>query len=1446
MATVAGTNARCEWPAGGGEMGERIRTFDWASHPLGPVKRWPQALRTSVSTCLDCAFPIVIWWGSELVILYNDEYRPILGSAKHPAALGACGSKVWPEIWDIIGPMLSRVLERGEATRSRDLLLHIERHGYPEEAYFSFSYSPIRDDGDICGIFCPVIETTEKVIGERRLCTLRDLAAECNGAESESAAFDTAARVLAANPHDVPFALIYSIAPGESTARLAASAGIEPDTPASPRSIAIGGGDVGIWSISAVARTGRPAVVDDLSRCFEHLPTGAWGTPPRTALVLPMLLPGQDQPRAILVAAVSPMRPLDENYRTFFGLMATQLASALADSQALAEERKRAEALAELDRAKTIFFTNVSHEFRTPLTLILGPLEDALAATAESEGRQRLELSLRNARRLQKLVNTLLDFSRIEAGRLEASYQPTDLAALTTELASVFRSAVEMAGLRLIIDCGALNEPVYVDRDMYEKVVLNLLSNAFKFTLEGEIEVALRDAGAVAELSVRDTGTGIAQEQLPQIFERFHRVEGARARTQEGTGIGLALVRELVKLHGGSVGVRSMVGEGTMFVVTIPKGKAHLPADRIAAPRHLAPTSLEVEHFLEEALRWLPDTVAGPGENGRASVATGQRPAPAGAPRPRILWADDNADMRQYVRRLLAPLYDVEAVANGMEALAAVGREPPDLVLADVMMPGLDGFGLLQVIRGDERTRTIPVILLSARAGEEAKVEGLTAGADDYLIKPFTARELLAHVGAHLEMARVRRESTESLRESEARFRTMADDAPVMVWVTEPDGRCSYLSRSWYAFTDQTPGAGLDFGWMDALHPDDRRLAREVFTDANARRESFRLEYRLRHHDGSYRWAIDSAVPRFSPNGQFLGYIGSIVDITEHRRAQELIGADLDAMTLLHEVGALCARGGVSEPECLQRLLEVAISLTGADKGTIQLLDSESGVLKIAAQRGFSARFLEFFAEVDGPDAASCGVAMALRQRTVVANVSVSPIFAAQTALDVLLGEGVCAVQSTPLLSSTGSMLGMVSTHFAQEHQPDDRVLRLMDLLARQAADYLERHHTEQELERSREVLREADRRKDEFLATLAHELRNPLAPIRNGLQLIKLSAGDREAVEQVRSMMERQIAHMVRLVDDLLDLSRISRGTIVLKKSRVRLEVILRGALDASRPLMEAAGHRLSVDLPPETILIDADETRLAQVFSNLLNNAAKYTEPGGHIRFSADCQGDEVVITVEDSGVGIPAAMLPRVFEMFTQVDRSLEQSQGGLGIGLSIARQLVEMHAGSIEAHSDGNGLGSRFLVRLPVAAPLAVAVSGRRDHVDSAAARQSRRILVVDDNIDSASTLSRMLKLMGNVTRTAHDGLQALDAAAEFRPDVMLMDIGMPRLNGYDAAQRIRAEPWGRTVVLVALTGWGQEEDRRRALESGFDHHMTKPVDPAVVEQLLATLGVRHSG
>jgi len=556
--------------------------------------------------------------------------------------------------------------------------------------------------------------------------------------------------------------------------------------------------------------TGQSQTIENLAEKFGHLTAGAWvGDATQKAGVLPLARAGiQELPAGFLVAGISPRLTLDDDYRSFLELAAGHIATAIANTRAYEEECKRAEALAEIDRAKTAFFSNVSHEFRTPLTLMLGPLEDTLAEGGlPPPTREHLEVAHRNSMRLLKLVNTLLDFSRIEAGRIEAVYEPTDLAALTEDLASVFRSAIEKAGMKLIVDCPPLEEPVYVDREMWEKIVLNLLSNAFKFTFEGEIRVTLRQVGRygagsgsdtldfggvvltydpvgaahgtapLVELTVSDTGTGIPAEELPRLFERFHRVKGARGRTFEGSDIGLALVQELVKLHGGATRVESEVDRGSAFTVTIPLGKSHLPADRIEAARTLVSTGLRGEAYVEEALRWLPSETEGTQSGGTEGPKRGERESvkatdaslsDSPSPRPsvppsRILLADDNADMREYARRLLGRLYEVEAVADGLAALNAARERAPDLVLTDVMMPGLDGFGLLRELRADERLKTIPVILISARAGEESVASGLEAGADDYLVKPFSARELLARVDSALKLARVRREAQERI-----------------------------------------------------------------------------------------------------------------------------------------------------------------------------------------------------------------------------------------------------------------------------------------------------------------------------------------------------------------------------------------------------------------------------------------------------------------------------------------------------------------------------------------------------------------------------------------------------------------------------------------------------------------------------------------------------------
>ena len=898
----------------------------------------------------------------------------------------------------------------------------------------------------------------------------------------------------------MPFALLYAWDSREDSARLEAAAGLAASELHAAELIdPRNKGDS--WPIGS----GSEMLIAERAHGVT-LHEGPWPEATKRAAVLKIAAPGAE-PYGYLVAGISPRRAFDDEYRDFLRLVGANIASAVAGVHALEDERKRAEALAELDRAKTAFFTNVSHEFRTPLTLILGPLEELLTkgegALAQEE-RALLSVAQRNGQRLLRLVNALLDFARIEAGRTQASYQPTDMASLTAELASNFRSACERAGIRLTVKCAPLPEAIYLDHEMWEKIVLNLLSNAFKFTFEGEICVRVRDAGERVELEVSDTGTGVPEDELPRMFERFHRVENARGRSHEGSGIGLALVHELVKLHGGSINVRSVWGGGTALTVAVPKGSAHLPAERVKVRGEARSSAgARADAYVAEALGWLP------------AAATAPEPSPAGAQR--ILIADDNADLREYARRLLGDHYDVHTVPDGQAALEAARALRPDIIISDVMMPRLDGFGLIREIRADPQLQAIPIILLSARAGEEARVEGLGRGADDYLVKPFSARELLVRVGALVRSAEMHRR----VNEARAQFETLLNAAPLGVYLVDGDFRIA------------------------AVNP--------------------------------------VALPMF----------GDIPD---------LVGRDFDS------------------------------------------------VMHVLWPKDYADEIVQLF------------------RRTL------------ETGEPHLVPESIRERRDRRLTEYYEWQINRIPL-------PGDR---------RGVVCYF------RDISKSvlvREALREADSRKDEFLATLSHELRNPLAPLRSSLEVLKRVGAQGQRAGQALDVMQRQLSHLVRLVDDLLEVSRITRGAVELRKERVRLDLVLRNALEASEPLMRARNHRVKVSIPQEPIVLMADPMRLAQVFGNLLNNAAKYSDENGQITIEAGREADEAVIAISDAGDGIEPDQLPKLFQIFMRGERSSRRNQSGLGIGLALVHRLTEMHGGRVEARSEGaeRAVASRFACR-----------------------------------------------------------------------------------------------------------------------------------------------------
>ena len=777
VSTLPKETAGADFLSASGEMAALMRAKGWAETPLGPPGTWPQSLRTTVRIMLTSRYAMWMGWGPELTFFYNDAYKPTLG-VKHPWALGSPAQRVWAEIWPEIGPRVNSVLAGGVATWDEALLLFLERSGYPEETYHTFSYSPLHDDdGQIAGMLCVVTEETERVIGERRLASLRHLGAELSHATTQREVGETVRASLQTNLKDLPFTLIYLLDEEGSRAHRYSVTGLESSHPLAPA--VLDAEDLACpWPLRQMigGGSGTDHIFVPLGGGLEALVNGGWDLPPREALIMPMARQGHERPAGFVVTGLNPYRPRDSDYVAFIRLLSGQIEAAIANARAYEEERRRAEALAELDRAKTTFFSNISHEFRTPLTLMLSPLEDVLQqGETASDDRSLLQVAHRNGLRLLKLVNSLLDFARIESGRMDARFRPTDLAAYTADLASNFRSAMERAGLALTVECAPLPATVYVDHDMWEKIVLNLLSNAFKFTFDGGVTVRLQAApdNSRVMLTVSDTGTGIPADELPRLFERFHRVEGARGRTFEGSGIGLALVQELVRMHGGEIAVTSDPGHGSAFRVEFPFGHSHLPSDKIDGAVRQS-NAVRAQAFVEEALRWLPDeddtgpfadeAMVSDAEDSAAPVVSSAVAAEGGGRH--ILLADDNADMRDYIRRLLVSQgFEVRAVGDGAAALAAAKAAPPDLIVSDVMMPKLDGFGLLAALRADRALSDIPVVLLSARAGQEAEVEGLEAGAEDYLTKPFTARELISRVRTTLRLADTRRAAERAMRE---------------------------------------------------------------------------------------------------------------------------------------------------------------------------------------------------------------------------------------------------------------------------------------------------------------------------------------------------------------------------------------------------------------------------------------------------------------------------------------------------------------------------------------------------------------------------------------------------------------------------------------------------------------------------------------------------------
>ncbi|WP_157274066.1 ATP-binding protein [Pedobacter sp. BAL39] len=1215
---------------GGGEMGQLIRTMDWSKTALGPISTWPQSLRTSVSLCLSSTFPILIAWGPEKIQIYNDSYRPICG-AKHPESMGQNFRICWETALPVVGDKFTRG-EQGEGTYIKDQRMFLDRYGYLEEAFMTFSFAPIRDEsGGVGGIFHPITETTEKMLSARRTQVLRDLGAAIGKAKSVQEIGEMTLAQYDAYQLDVPFMLFYEV---DGTSER------DVDAEVPVRLVTVAGANYLIdrpWPFQQAMDHKDVLEFSMTSDGFRTIEAGPYEEPPHTAMMLPLRLSGQTEVYGFIVAGVSARRALDEEYRNFYDQLTATYNTAISNVYAYEQEQKRAEALAAIDRSKTLFFSNVSHEFRTPLTLMLGPLEELLQQHGlDGHTRVQVEATHRNALRLLKLVNNLLDYSRVEAGRVQAVYQRLDLQEMTIDLASSFRSIIEKAGMELNVHCSPLSASYYADRQMWEKIVLNLLSNAFKYTLQGSISVTLEEQENMAVLKVKDTGVGIPQKELPHMFERFHRIENTAGRTHEGTGIGLSLVHELVHLHAGTITVESIEGTGSTFTVCIPVGKEHLPVQQVIEDKKDIDTEAIKGAFIREAYSLLQEDSSGP--TGSVNKTTGDisgHQDHSADKATRILIVDDNHDMRDYLVRLLNPYFTIDTALNGQDALLKIGAQMPDLVLSDVMMPVMDGKAMLERIRSNENTLRLPVIFLSARAGEEARIDGLEMGADDYLVKPFSAAELLTKVRAQIHISKSRGYAEQQLR-------NLLKQAPVAMVIYRGPRHVIELANSrmldyWGRTEEETFGKPLFEAIPELASPEYRNMMARVY-ETGEPFISDEVPLMLNRFGKRETGFINLTVEALRElEGQVSGLIAVAADVTEQ----------VNARTSLEKIN-----------NTLQLAMEAS------NMGTWQT-DLKTGLLQISETsrhiHGIPEReqlvYSEILKELVVPEHVD-------RLGKAIENaVSTKGRFSEDYQIQPLTGGGRKWINTT----------GMVELD--ESGEPSTVIGTILDI-------------TES---------KEDEIRKNDFIGMVSHELKTPLTSLVGFTQLgLRNAQKNQDSLNfSIYEKTNRQLIKMSSLINGFLNVSQLESGKIHLHLTDFRLDELIREMIaDAG---LAASGYDFQVDCVE--LIINADRNKIGTVLTNLLSNAIKYGANSRVISIACSCTDGYARVSVTDQGIGIKEADISKLFDRYYRIENNQTQHISGFGIGLYLSAEIIGRHHGKIWAESEP-GKGTTLFVELPM--------------------------------------------------------------------------------------------------------------------------------------------------
>ncbi|MDJ1504235.1 ATP-binding protein [Xanthocytophaga agilis] len=1248
-----------EFLSGGGELGQLIRTYDWSKTSLGPVETWPQSLRTCIRIMLTSRQPIWIGWGKELIKFYNDPYKAIVGG-KHPWALGSPASVVWKDIWRDIEPMLKQVMEKDEGTYVESQLLIMVRNGYPEETYYTFSYTPIPgDDGGTAGMICANTDDTDRIISERQLKTLTQLSSGLTDAKSNREVIRETISTLSENKHDFPFALFYLLTDDKAT--FVSSTELGESIEIVPKEINLSLQSPVSELLHEVALSRKPQVLEQLQDVIGVMPTGAWEISSDKAIILPIVQPGAKDPYGFLVVGCNPYRLLDEKYSGFFSLVTDQIATSFSNVHMLEEERKRAEALAEIDRAKTTFFSNISHEFRTPLTLLLGPIEDTLNdEETNARNKSRMEVAYRNILRMQKLVNTLLEFSRIEAGRVEGKFTKVDIIALTTDLASTFRSAIEKAGMELKITYDSITDEVYVDIDMWEKIILNLVSNAFKYSHKGTISLHIAQSGDTIQVSVADTGIGIPEEELEKIFSRFHRIENIEGRSQEGTGIGLAMVQELVKIHKGSISVRSTRGVGSAFTIVFPTGKDHLPEDKITQSVTYELASLQTEAFVQEALKWLPQSESSLEQiTNQSTWHTESESAPtAETYKNQILLADDNADMRDYVQRLLSDQFTVITATNGEDALYKMLQFRPELLISDIMMPKMDGFELLKCIRNHPDIKNTPVIFLSARAGEEAKVEGLNAGADDYLVKPFSAKELLVRVSNHIRINQIR-------RATEQQFYLLFRQTPAIINVLKgPEHRYEFFhpkNKELFGdkdFTGLTVKEALPDLGQDALE-----LLDEVYrTGKTINLQEAPLTVINEQGESSTKYLNVIYQPWYALKGEIQGILNFAMDITETVQNRKKIEESEQSLNEL--ANAMPQLVWVSTPD-----------------GEIQYFNNRISEFA-GAHRLENGNWL--WQDLIHPDDQS--ETNRLWQEAVTHHTTFQHEHRLQMSNGIYrwhLSRGI------PQKDEQGNVTKWFGTttdiHVSREH-----------------ATILEAEVKKRtlELQMLNISLRKSNEDLQQFAHVASHDLKEPVRKIKTFSGRLQDEYSDslpeqgKLFLEKIRNATNR----MTSMIDGVLAYSKLNANEQHSKP--IDLNEICRHIKTDLELLIQQKNAIINWESLP---VIEGAAVLIYQLFYNLINNALKFSSPDRQpvISISSIIEKDNSIdfanIRISDNGIGFNQESAEDIFNIFTRLHS--KDVYEGTGLGLALCKKIVERHHGHIHASSD-NETGATFTVCLPL--------------------------------------------------------------------------------------------------------------------------------------------------